>query len=368
VADLALILTQFASAAVSDLAGSGRTLALPRLPALETLLARAQVESLPHGWRAWVARRLGWPEDSVSAALAAAAFRERLSPHPALALSVGAPPAAALAATPQVHYWFATPLHLFAGLDSVHLHPAGLLELSGSEQQLLAADFARVFAGAQWVLSTIGQRELLLTGPPLYASGSEPEELLTRSADACMPRGADAPALRRLASEIELWLHEHPLNHERSSRGALPVTALWLWGGSGSQSAATVAAAPSQPPPRVYGADSYVAALGRLRGEAVLPLPARLDAESVLLAPARGPRDARNAIVLLSLTPAMVEGGIAAALSDFEQHWLGAALQAVRTRRIGALHCLLGARAYRLTWRQCIRVWRARAPWWEGLS
>ncbi len=273
----------------------------------------------------------------------------------------------------MVHHWFATPLHLFAGLDSVHLHPAGLLELSAAEQQLLAADFARVFAGAPWVLSTIGERELLLTGPPLRASASEPEELLARTADACMARGADAPALKRLASEIELWLHQHPLNRERSSRGALPVTALWLWGGGDAEPAAMVEAAMSRAP-RVYGADSYVAALCRLRGETALPLPVRLDAESALLVPARGvradrdARDAGDAIVLLAPTPALVEGGITAVLSDFEQHWLAGALHAVRTRRIRALHCLLGARAYRLTWRQCIRVWRARAPWWEGLS
>jgi hypothetical protein len=334
VADLALILTNFPAAAVTGDSS-------PRLPALELLLARADVEPLSHGWRAWLAQRFGWPAQPPSAALVAEAFARH---------------------TASAHYWFATPLNLFAGLDSVHLHPAGLLELSAAEQQRLAEDFARVFAGSPWTLAPIGQRELLLTGPNLAATAAEPEALLVRAPDACMARGADAPALRRLGSEIELWLHEHPLNLERARRGALPITALWLWGGD----TAAAAAASHAPAPQVYGADSYAAALCRLRGGALLPLPERVDEVLASVMHPHGPN--RSAVVLLTLnTPALLERGLAAALAEFERLWLVLALQAVRARKL-SLHCLLGARAYRLTWRHCIRVWRTRAPWWEGLN
>src|SRR6185312_7004951 len=151
------------------------------------------------------ARRLAAPERCAPAELAALAFRDGLQ-VPDAPLS-------------RVHHWFATPLHFFAGIDSVHLHPEGVLQLSAEEQQRLAQEFASVFAGSPWSLSAIGQRELLLTGPPLYASAEDPLQLLSHAPDACLPRGPDANALRRLGSEIELWLHEHPLNLERARHG-----------------------------------------------------------------------------------------------------------------------------------------------------
>jgi hypothetical protein len=320
----------------------------PRLFALETVLARATLEPL-NDWRAWLANRVSIPRRSGLAAAAAEAFRERLR------AKNGEPRSGA-------HYWFATPLHLFAGIDSVHLHPAGLLQLDEPEQQRLADDFTRVFAGTPWSLNAIGQRELLLAGPALGASAADPAVLITGTAETSMARGPDAAALRRLGSEIELWLHDHPLNLERGRRGELAVTALWLWGGVLQPDAPSDALHPPDPIahlPSIYGRDSYAAALCKLGGESARALPSSFSAEPALI-------DARrDSVVLL---PMLSERGFIASLVDLERLWLADALAAVRSRRLATLYCLLGARAYRLTWRHCIRVWRRRAPWWEELS
>ncbi len=62
------------------------------------------------------------------------------------------------------------------------------------------------------------------TGPILLAlSAGDPTPGLAR--------GAAGGTLRRLGAEIEMWLHEHPLNQQRrTGRGQLPVTTLWFWG------------------------------------------------------------------------------------------------------------------------------------------
>ena len=46
-----------------------------------------------------------------------------------------------------------------------------------------------------------------------------------------MPQGTAAAEYRQRLSEIEMALHDHEANEERSSRGAFPVNSLWLWGG-----------------------------------------------------------------------------------------------------------------------------------------
>ncbi len=43
-------------------------------------------------------------------------------------------PARLPGARADAQYWLATPVHYFAGLDSVHLHPMGVLQLAAEEQ------------------------------------------------------------------------------------------------------------------------------------------------------------------------------------------------------------------------------------------
>lgn len=341
-AELALIVTNVLDRAVGAPAEGA-----VRLPALELLFARAEREPLNTGWREWLAARIGASARGAPAELAALAFREGLQ--------------APDATLPGVHHWLATPLHFFVGIDSVHLHPEGVLQLSAEEQQRLAAEFARVFAGSQWSLSAVGERELLVTGPPLYASAEDPLLLLSRAPEACLPRGPDANALRRLGSEIELWLHEHPLNLERTRRGQLPVTGLWLWGGAlqaGSESGSASTPIVASAMPLLYGRDTYAEACWRLRSEPTRALPESWQAEPTLA------RSRRDQIVLW---PLHLGEGLMPALLELEGQWLAPLIAAVRKRAITRLYVLLAGQSYRLTWHHCIRVWRTRAPWWEEL-
>jgi hypothetical protein len=335
--------------------------ALPRLTALETVLARARREPLMQDWRVWLARREAAPE-LAPAALVARAWG--LASNPVAPASPHAPAAGSC--------WLATPVHLVAGIDRVLLHPAGLLQLPSGEQQQLVEQFAQVFADSPWRLSCGGQRELLLAGPSLAVPGSDPARFLGADPAAGLPQGREAVALRRLGSELELWLHEHPLNRERLRRGELPVTTLWLWGGAAEVAGVPAAhAPPPQPQPRLpphgYGSDTAVAALMRVLGGESLPLPAQLD--SVL-------QDTQRRGAAVVLYPLHAQGsdgeGLAPAerlerLAHLERHWLGPALSALRAASIGTLVLVAADRVYHLGRLERWRVWRARAPWWEVL-
>jgi hypothetical protein len=252
-------------------------------------------------------------------------------------------------------------VHYFAGLDSVHLHPAGLLRLGRDEQEQLITEFARIFADSPWRLHGLGQRELLLSGPVIAASGADPALFAGSDPFAGLPRGTGAGTLRALGAEMEMWLYEHPFNLERGRRGELPVTTLWLWGAEATLAeplpSSAAADGRDRPPARLYGDDTYAEALWRLQGDTAQALPAAFD-------PARISPHADSIFLHSLLQP----DGLTAALARLEQHWLPGALRAVRQRRVSVLRLVIGARSYALRWLDLGRFWRARAPWWESLT
>jgi len=325
---------------------------LPRLAQLERWLARAERSRLEEGWQQWLleafgsARHAGHSWAQVAAAAVPAAS----------ALDTGQHPAGA---------WLATPVHLVAGLDTVRVHPAGLLTLSRDEQLELARDFATVFQGSGWTLHATLQRELLLVSDRLLqARSSDPARWLGSDPAEGMVAGADAGALRRLGSELEMWLHEHPVNRARSARSLWPVSALWLWGGA--------APAPAFAPVRsqaaedagattltVYGADLFLAGLCAGAGvhslRLVLPWPAAHQA-------AGAPGDV---IVHWQLGPAPDT----ASLQALEQQLIAPLLSQLRRGDWDSLTLLAGDQALVLR-RHGWRVWKSlirSRPWWERL-
>jgi hypothetical protein len=319
---------------------------------LETVLARGHEAALTHNWRDWLASR----SDAA-----------QLTPPEAVAAAwIGAPDGTgAQAADAGRHYWLATPVHFFTGIDRIQLHGAGPLWLPEAEQQELVRQFAQVFGDSPWRLLAFGQRELLLAGPPLSASGLDPAEFSGADPSPGLPQGPDAAALKRLGSEIELWLHQQPLNQARIARGELAISALWLWGGARTapppapHRSVRLALPGTPPPPRLFGRDTYAEALWRLSGAAAQPLPQSLAAAGALM-------DA--AADCIFLFPMRHDGSVTSALVQLEQGWLAAAGTALRRHRIAALQLLIGARVYRLSGLNLYRLWRTRAPWWEELT
>ena len=330
------ILTDF-SASEADSSRRNR----PRLPRLETCLSRADRSELDSEWRGW---------------LAASAARSELSGFSPAAIVGAAFRASALTKPESTGCWLATPVHYFAGLDSVHLHPFGLLSLSADEQQMLAADFARVFSDSSWRLELLGQRELLLAGPPLEACAADPSLFLGGDPSAGLPRGEGAGALRRLGSEIEMWLYEHRVNQSRQARGELPVTALWFWGSKPPKLPATFTKLTR---PQLFGSDVYAQALWQLQGRQTLGLSAALD--EINRVPMRLVSDT---VVLYACLP---HGGMVEGLMRFEQQCVTPSLRALRRRRLSSLRIIAGSNIFSCSMLHLSRFWRRSAAWWEVL-
>ena len=365
--------------------------ALPRLPSLEVLLARAHREPLADDWRGWLARRLGGPPLAPASLVArawgvqAAGGAEQGGDGARLVGDEPGGDGARVAGASASGYWLATPVHLVAGISRVMMHPAGLLHLGADEQQELVEQFAAQFGDSPWRLYTRGQRELLLGGPALSASGADPARFLCADPSAGLPRGADARALRRLGSELELWLHEHALNRARARRGQLPVTTLWLWGGETSEGGGTgeaggsggasqaggtggaggVSGAGGAGGRRVtaylYGRDTYAEALVQWLGGQCRPL--ETDAPVDISAVAGGASD-----LILAHEVHGKATHAAGRLELLERQWLGPALAGLRAGRLHALLLVASDHVYHLRRLDRWRIWHACAPWWEVLG
>jgi hypothetical protein len=337
VSHLALLLRDFPASRRSDDAPP-----LPRLPALERWLSQGTSTPADAGWRGWLLRTLldaAAAVDGAGAGWAAAGLLPQAAGR---------------------HFWFATPVHFFAGLDSVHLHPAGLLRLELEQQRTLAADFERVFRDSPWRLHALGFRELLLEGPdPGPHDTTEAAAVMGGDLAAVQPRGAGVRPLRQLAAEVEMWLHEHPLNHERERRRELPLSGLWFWGGGrapppgvaqpGTERTATALAGARH----LHADDVFTAGVAAAAGLPLEPLP-----EAAWPAPAPG---AKRTIIVL---PAGCDAGIEDLLR-LERDWFQPLLADLASGHWSALTLVLGGRSHELRRVHRWRWWRRPRAWWE---
>jgi hypothetical protein len=322
------------------LPGEGRGASVA-LPGLERIARFATISVLSRGWRPWLAERVGCAElaDEAPACVAARCCT---------ALSAGA-------------VWLATPVHCIAGLASVHLEHRGLLKLSQAELTALAADFRAVFQGSPFALAPLPSGGFLLAGPALAdAAGIEPARSIGMSIAAALPR---APALRRLGAEIEIWLHEHPVNRARGARGELPVTSLWLWGGGMLAAGARAPASSGAAADRAYGSDPYLAGLWCARGAHAQALP-----ESIAALDAAPARCSVILVELAELLRAERRAGLGDALALLDARWLAPAAARVARGAMQSLTVIANDRCLTLGRRDFMKRWRRARPGLAALA
>ena len=189
------------------------TAALSRFPALQRLLSRARTDRLRLRALAGVAARQLRPAASNRTA------RWRRCPcwvtERIQASTAGCAPTRSTCCRQQ---------------SDLVLVESERLEISAHESEALLAAVNRHFADGICLLCTAPAALV-----PARTGGAEDSHhaaatRLGRSVDALLPQGADALLLHGSFNEIQMLLHDHPVNAAREARGALTVNSLWLWG------------------------------------------------------------------------------------------------------------------------------------------
>jgi hypothetical protein len=283
---------------------------------LERLLARADESTAVTDWRA-DAFRLIAPKTTSMPGLGAAA----------LCAEIGAVDAASV--------FLATPVHYIAELSNVRLPADGILSLRQTEADALAVDFNRVWNDAGIRLLAGRSADLYcLVDQALDVTTHDPEEGLDQRIENRLPTGTAAARLRRLMSEIEMWLFEHAVNRSRTANAAAAVNGLWLWGGG--------PALTSLPPVDGWtaGDDPFFSAFAARRESS----------------------GAGSGVMVTAAEPGSAEW------RDVESSWLERSLADLRSGRIARLDLSAGGRCFSVGARWNWRRWRRHRPWWEHFA
>jgi len=272
-----------------------------RLPALELLLARGRRStSNAQALEQWLAEHF----EVEPPGLAAGALS---------VLADGDDPGSATWAR-------ADPVHLRLLRDRVVVVPSAAFELAQDEARALCAALnshfegrlaLRVQAPDRWVARLSGPLEL----PGTCALAAAGREVALRAA-------GDA-----LLNEVQMVLHEHPINESREARGEPAVNSLWLWGAG---TAPTLARARWH---SVTADDLVVRGLACAANATARPSAA--SAEHWLQ---RAPENGRHLVVLDTLRAPLAladPAGTKAALQALERDWFAPLLGALRASRIG---------------------------------
>jgi hypothetical protein len=329
----------------SALAAAAANETLPPLDALRWLSGRGQFGvHAPETWREWLL-------DAVAGA-------------PSLRTTPAGPAVAARFQQPvqaSGSWCLAQPVHLAAGLDHLRLAPLGAAALADEDANSLAATVSAHFAGADPQISGWHDGAWLLH----FAAATEcatysPELVVGHSVRDCLPSGPHGARVRSLMNEIQMLLHEHPVNAQRERARQLPVNAWWLWGfGAGVPShfpAAATARLPGVDDWSLVTDDAWLRALWGEEGAD------RLAADAVTTG-AAAPR--RHLLIAPTRPPAHEDAESLAAIDSGLLAWL---VRQVRDGAIGRLDLLAGDRTLALGRTARLQFWRrpTAAQRWLG--
>ncbi len=365
---------------------------MPKPAKLTLILASGTSEVLPQlqdvSLRAWLARAAGrghfrvHPRDTPAA-------RDHLDFEWQLLTALGLQDQAELFASAPIcraadsvteDYWVhAEPMHFAAGMtrvDAVAL--TGSAALSEAEREELGSTIGEYIhsLGLTWSAA-----DHWLIGFPYDLAVQTRQPNLAANLEQAMPSGPDARELRRLMTELQMLLHEHPVNARRARVGLPAVNAVWVWG-SGSikalmsnyktfaQSKATevssdpsahikatdsssqpsarisitdVSAPISKPPVQLFGTDLFTRGLAEAMGSQAMA-PASL--EEVL-----NDTPGRDAVAVLeSIGP------------DLLERWLQPLQAALASGRLGSLVIAIDRWTIELNRWSSWRLWRRDVP------
>lgn len=236
----------------------------------------------------------------------------------------------------------AEPVHFAAGLDRLSflgLH--GEARVTAEERAALFDTLHREFSSGDLTVHALGNDWFVRSGVPLQIATSPPDAAAANELRSVMPRGKGAAVLHRTMTELQMVLHDHPVNERRSRTGAPAINSIWLWG-AGSQ---TEMPSPASLP-LAFGGDAFLWGLYRLIDRKPNPLPA-------------------NATDLLPQIEKQDRALIVATGREFsalEALWIEPLVASLRSGAIERLDLILGEWHVEATRGAMRRFWRKASP------
>jgi hypothetical protein len=189
-------------------------------PALDALIARCREAgrddgdetSLETPHEHVLARALGWRAEAPWPWAARAAARDGIAPGSAA-------------------WGLLTPAHWRVGSDAVHLADPATLTLGEADSRALFEAVRPLFDSEGFALAWGAPLRWYAAHPSLVTLATASlDRVIGRNVDPWLPAQREARLVRRLQNEVQMLLHQHPINAAREAAGALTVNSFWLSG------------------------------------------------------------------------------------------------------------------------------------------
>lgn len=132
----------------------------------------------------------------------------------------------------KVGYWFLVhPAHFVLQRDFFTL--GDTVTLTADEIELLVVDLNQHFSqdGLRFLPSKSGEFLYLHVNDDVDVATYLLPEAMGRDVGKHMPQGKQGMKFQALMNEVQMLLHDHPLNQAREEKGLLAMNSLWLSGG-----------------------------------------------------------------------------------------------------------------------------------------
>lgn len=235
---------------------------------------------------------------------------------------------------PGEDFWMrADPVHLRAEGSELLLVSGSACAITSAEAEILARDINSHFGGTFALAAPRPERWYLRLPSAPDMETAPLAAVCGRSLHAHLPRGTEAIRWQAFANELQMLLHQHPVNADRDARGELAVNSVWLWG------AGRLAPPQAKPFRLAVANDPLACGLAQAAGAAAMPLPSdggawlesAGEAGSVLL-------------VLDALREPCCRGDARAwreQVNALDRDWFGPLARALRQWRIGMVSLYL---------------------------
>ncbi len=164
----------------------------------------------------------------------------------------------------------ADPVHLYADLTALALFDSRAFSLTAQEADGLIAHLNADLAESGWLFrrGTDPFHWYVGLNESLDAATLSTTQTAGCDISQCMPEGRDARMLRQTMNDVQMLLHQAPVNQAREQRGEPPVNSVWFWGAGDEPVAASAA-----PWDFVFAGDALTCGLARLHNidHALLP-------------------------------------------------------------------------------------------------
>jgi hypothetical protein len=243
------------------------------------------------------------------------------------------------------------PVHLATGREGLVLLDSNLFEMTGEEAAALAAAIQPLLADHATVIETPRPTRWYLQMQAVPDIQTTPLfDVAGRDIGPYLPRGGGRRDWHRLLNEIQMTLHEHPVNRVREDRGVLAINSVWFWGIGTlpliGQSRAGI----------VFADEPIARGLARAHGMTLQALPAGAD-ECLQ----KHSLDEDGIVVIDSgwrFNQYHDAGGWLDFIDWLERDWMVPLLTAIRQGHTQSLSILMPGQGYHLKRRHLWRFWR----------